>query len=265
MADKTKLEIRTAIKKRKPTYRRRQSNQFAKLAKNDVWRRPKGMGNKSRRNRRGHIGMLKIGYGSPREVRGANRDGLFEVVIANIAQLRQVDTKTQVPIVSTTVGNKKKLDILEFALKEKISIGNVKDISAKIEEIKSKKKSEDSKDTKKKSDTKKVTKDSKKDSSKETAKESKDESNKEKSDKKESSKQPDKQSNKESNKKTNKAVEKKDEQKAPSTTTPASSTSVSSSGNKKVTTTTTTTTTTTKTASVKATSSSSQTKEVSKK
>ncbi|MFT4244788.1 MAG: eL32 family ribosomal protein [Candidatus Woesearchaeota archaeon] len=249
MADKIKLEIRTAIKKRKPTYRRRQSNQFAKLAKNDVWRRPKGMGNKSRRNRRGHIGMLKVGYGSPKEVRGANRDGLFEVVIANIAQLQLVNLKTQVPIISTTVGNKKKLEILEFALKEKISIGNVKDISAKIEEIKSKKKSEGSKDTKKKLDTKKVTKDSKKDSNKEAAKESKDESNKEKSDKF-------------SDKKTNEAVEKKDEQKASSTATPAPSTSVSSSGNKKVTT---TTTTTTKTASVKATSSSSQTKEVSKK
>ena len=153
MADKTKLEIRTAIKKRKPTFRRRQSNQFAKIAKNDAWRRPKGMGNKSRRNRRGHIGMLKVGYGSPREVRGANRDGLFEVVIANIAQLQQVDLKTQAPIISATVGNKKKLDILEFALKEKISIGNVKDISAKIEEIKTKRVSKEETKTKKPSST----------------------------------------------------------------------------------------------------------------
>ena len=149
MAEKTKLEIRQAIKKRKPTYRRRQSNQYAKIAKNDSWRRPKGMGNKSRRNRRGHIGMLKVGYGSPKEVRGANREGFFEVVIANIHQLEQVDSKTQIAIISRTVGDKKKLEILEYAQKQKVSIGNVKDISATITAIKAKREEKVEEKTKK--------------------------------------------------------------------------------------------------------------------
>ena len=138
MAQQTKLEIRSAIKKRKPTYRRRQSNQFAKVAKKDSWRRPKGMGNKSRRNRRGHIGMLQVGYGSPKEIKGTNRDGLFEVIVSNIADLEKVQKSTQIAILSRTLGMKKKLDVLKVAKKNNILIGNVKDISTTIKEIESK-------------------------------------------------------------------------------------------------------------------------------
>ncbi|MCH8519684.1 MAG: hypothetical protein LAT82_02920 [Nanoarchaeota archaeon] len=244
MAEKTKLEIRTAIKKRKPTYRRRQSNQYAKIAKNDAWRRPKGMGNKSRRNRRGHIGMLKVGYGSPKSVRGANRDGLFEVVIGNIEQLKLVDSKTHVGVISRTVGDKKKLAILEFAQKEKLSIGNVGNISAKIDEIKSKRVSkEDTKNKKPSSTPKKDTK------------------------KAESKSQPKSDLKKDDSKVSKSSVPKssvvKEEEKVPNNvkeeTTPVT---------KKVTTTTTTTTTTTKKVNATAASakkSSVETKEVSNK
>lgn len=81
------VKTRSQVKKRKPTYKRTQHNQFAKF-KNDVkWRRPKGMGNKERRNRKGHIGTLRVGYGSPSEIRGANKDGLFEVLVHRVEDL----------------------------------------------------------------------------------------------------------------------------------------------------------------------------------
>ena len=132
---KSKLEIRKAIKKRKPTYKRIQSNQFAKFKNDEKWRRPKGMGNKDRRNRKGHIGMLKVGYGSPNEVKGANRSGMFEVIVCNVKDLDLVDTKTQVAVISRTVGAKKKVEILKAAMSKKIVVSNVKDSAAKISEI----------------------------------------------------------------------------------------------------------------------------------
>lgn len=135
MAEKSKLEIRKAIKARKPTYKRVQANQFAKLANDQKWRRPKGMGNKDRRNRKGHIGMLKIGYGSPKEVKGANHNGMFEVIVNNVKDLELVDTKTQVAVISSTVGGKKKVEILKSAMDKKIKVSNVKDSKAKIEEL----------------------------------------------------------------------------------------------------------------------------------
>lgn len=128
-----KLQIRKATKKRKPTYKRVQSNQYAKFR--DVkWRRPKGKGNKDRKNRKGHIGMIQVGYGSPKEVKGLNKDGLQEIIVYNIEGLKTI-TKGQVAVIARTVGAKKRLGILDEAKKSKIAIANVKDIDAKVKEL----------------------------------------------------------------------------------------------------------------------------------
>jgi large subunit ribosomal protein L32e len=167
-----KLQVRKATKKRKPTYKRVQSNQYAKFR--DVkWRRPKGKGNKDRKNRKGHIGMVQVGYGSPKEVRGLNKDGLQEVIVFNIEGLKTV-TKGQAAVIARTVGAKKRLTILEEAKKSKIAIANVKDIDAKIKELtktpnKTAKKVADKKEESKKEAPKKETP-KKEESKKETPK-----------------------------------------------------------------------------------------------
>lgn len=135
MASEEKLQIRKAIKKRKPTYLKRQANQFPKLKKVGAWRRPKGMGNKSRRNKRGHIGMLQIGYGSPKEVKGTNRNGYYEVVISNVKELESLDKQTQVGVLSKTLGQKKRLEVLKIAQKNNITITNVVDINSYIKSV----------------------------------------------------------------------------------------------------------------------------------
>ena len=162
---KSKLETRKAIKARKPTYKRVQSRQFAKLSETK-WRRPKGMGNKDRRNRKGHIGMLKIGYGSPSEIRGANREGLFEVIVKNVTDLDSIDSKTQVGVVSQTLGNRKKIEVLKAAKDKKVVISNVKDIDSKIKELTKDKKVEKKAETKKESVKDKKSTESKKEDKK---------------------------------------------------------------------------------------------------
>jgi large subunit ribosomal protein L32e len=146
------LETRSLVKKRKPTYKRTQHHQFAKF-KNDVkWRRPKGMGNKDRRNRKGHIGTLKVGYGSPSAIRGANKQGLFEVMINRVEDLELVDSKTQIGVISTTVGGRKKVDILKAAQAKKMNLANIKDIATSLSSLEKSPKTE----TKKAAPTKKV-------------------------------------------------------------------------------------------------------------
>lgn len=130
------LEARKQTKSRKPTFKRVQSNQFAKLRnKGNSWRKPKGMGNKVRRNRRGQASMPTVGYGSPKEVRGLNRAGYKEVIVSNLADLSKVDVKDSAVVISATVGAKKKLAILEEAKKLKLVVSNFKDIDAKIKEL----------------------------------------------------------------------------------------------------------------------------------
>ena len=164
MVETKLIKERAAVKKRKPTYKRVQSNQFAKF-RDTKWRKPKGMGNKDRRNRKGHVGMLKIGYGSPAKVRGLDKNGLREVLVYNITDLTKVDVKTDIAVIAATVGGKKRVDILTEAKAKKILVSKVKDFDSAIKalskvktetEVKVKKKTEVKvkKETVKKSDVK---------------------------------------------------------------------------------------------------------------
>ncbi len=138
-----KLKTRTEVKKRKPTYKRVQSHQFAKLSETK-WRRPKGMGNKVRRGRKGKPSMPEVGYGSPKEVRGFNKAGYEEVIVSNVADLANVG-KGQAAVISSTVGGRKKMAILTEAKAKKIVVSNVKDLDAALKaltKVKKEKKSE---------------------------------------------------------------------------------------------------------------------------
>ncbi len=134
MVDKKLIEERAAVKKRKPTYKRVQSNQYAKF-REVKWRKPKGMGNKDRRNRKGHVGMLKIGYGSPVKVRGLDKNGFREVLVKNVADLSKVDVKTDIVVISAVVGGKKRIDILTEAKAKKMNVSKVKDFDAAIKAL----------------------------------------------------------------------------------------------------------------------------------
>lgn len=133
MAEKL-LQIRKQVKKKKPTYKRVQSNQYPRFKNDSKWRRPKGKGNKDRRNRKGHVGRLKVGYGSPVEIRGTNREGFFEVQIYNIGDLEKVG-KQEIAVIASSVGNRKKIEILKTAESKKIKISNVKDITSTIKSL----------------------------------------------------------------------------------------------------------------------------------
>ena len=159
MVDKKLLEARSQVKSRKPTFRRQQINQFAKFKNDDAWRRPRGVQSKMRLGRRGHRAMPSVGYKSPKSVRGLDRNGMLEVVVKNIADLKKVDTKTQIAVIGGTVGAKKKIDILNEAKKMKLSFSNVKNIDKKLGELTKVKKAVKKVDKKveKKADAKKST------------------------------------------------------------------------------------------------------------
>lgn len=129
------LSVRKQTKSTKPTFKGRQAHQFAKLRNRDAWRRPRGMGNKVRRQRRGQGAMPSVGYGAPRAIRGTNRDGLREVIISNIADLAKIDTKSEVVVISRTVGGRKKIDILAEVKKLKLSVSNVKNIEDTVKSL----------------------------------------------------------------------------------------------------------------------------------
>ena len=140
-----KLATRATIKKRKPTFIRRHAIvQFSKLKKSN-WRSPKGMGNKQRRGRKGQPIKPTCGFGSPKEVKGMNKNGLFEVIVNNVSDLEKIDVKANTVVIGSTVGGRKKLEILNVVKTKKFAVSNIKDVDKEISKLTKVKKTESKK------------------------------------------------------------------------------------------------------------------------
>ncbi len=136
MADKKQLlEIRKKIKSIKPTYLRSSVKIKSRLSKN--WRKPKGLQNKMRLNKKGYPKAMRVGYGSPTEVKHLDqKSGLYPVVISNKKELEKIDIKTQGILMSSTLGARKKLEIIKIAEEKKIVIiQDVAKIKANIQKM----------------------------------------------------------------------------------------------------------------------------------
>lgn len=139
MDKKELLELRKGIKKKKPTFLRRNNKIKKRLSKN--WRKPKGLHNKMRLNKKGYAKPLRHGYGSPKEVKDLDyKTGLMPVIVHNKNELLAL-TKEQGALISSTVGAKKKLELIKVAEEKNIKIlQNVKKIKITIENKKEQKK-----------------------------------------------------------------------------------------------------------------------------
>jgi len=169
------LEIKKGMKKRLPKFSAQDAHKKKKLTIGK-WRKPRGLDSKMRHQLKGYRRIVKRGYMSPSEVKDVSlRFGLIAKVVKNVTDLEGIDIKEYGILVGSTVGKKKKVEILKAAVEKKITVMNVKDVDAYLNEHDSemkkkkeakeslaKKKQEKEKALKKKSDEK-----SKKDKSEE--------------------------------------------------------------------------------------------------
>jgi large subunit ribosomal protein L32e len=77
-----------------------------------------------RRSKKGWPPVVKIGYARPRATRGLHPSGLREVLVWRPEDLKNIDTKLQVARIAHTVGENKRVLILEEAKKTSIRILN---------------------------------------------------------------------------------------------------------------------------------------------
>lgn len=131
------LEHRKKMKKKKPEFVRQEYNRRKKLPKN--WRRPRGVHSKLRLRRRGKPARVAIGYGTPKQVKHLTKDGLKKVIICNLNDFKSLK-KGEIAIISKTVGDRKKLEILKEAQKSGIKIHNFPKIKETIDMIENKQK-----------------------------------------------------------------------------------------------------------------------------
>jgi len=88
------------------------------------WRRPRGKTSKMRLHLRGWPGTVKVGYKAKRTERGLHPSGLQEVLVRREADLDKIDSKTQIIKIKHTVGERKRVAILEKAQALELTVAN---------------------------------------------------------------------------------------------------------------------------------------------
>lgn len=155
------LAKRKQIKAKKPVFVMQDAHKHKKLQQH--WRKPRGIDSKIRLNLKGYNKRVQIGYGSPSAVKGLDRSGLMPVIVANVDQLLRLDKEKEGAVISSSVGMKKRMDIINKAKSSNISILNVKNIDKALQAITDKiKAKKEEKEMREKKKTDKKTKEEKK-------------------------------------------------------------------------------------------------------
>ena len=124
MRDKKKLlEVRKTIKDKKPEFKQQDFHKKRRIGNH--WRRPRGLQSKMRHQFKGYARLVKQGWRSPTEVRGLSNKGYETVLVFNVQDLKDIKPH-QAIIIASTVGNKKRLDIVNAAETAKIVVANIK-------------------------------------------------------------------------------------------------------------------------------------------
>jgi large subunit ribosomal protein L32e len=116
------LAIRKKIKKKKPSFLRQEW--YSKKAVGIKWRKPRGIHSKRREHEVARGALPRPGFGSPAAVRGLNKLGYREIIVRNTKDAAKINHKEEMAVIAKSVGRKKRLEILEFAIKNNIKVAN---------------------------------------------------------------------------------------------------------------------------------------------
>jgi large subunit ribosomal protein L32e len=120
MGIKELLELR----KRKPDFVRQD---FHKKRLKKKWRRPRGLHSKVRLRLKGKPRIISTGFSAPKEVRGLHRSGLKPVLVNSLKDIKRIKKETEGAIIGSSIGLKKKCEIIKKLRELQIEILNIKD------------------------------------------------------------------------------------------------------------------------------------------
>ncbi len=128
------LKVKANLKRRQPKFIRQDAHKHKRVKQ--VWRAPKGLHSKIKDSKKGYRAKLQEGYHTPKAVRGMDKHGLYPTIVATVAELKKLNAAKHSVIVSGTLGNKKRVLIIEEAVKHKFTLSNA--TAKKAEDIKAK-------------------------------------------------------------------------------------------------------------------------------
>ena len=123
--NKELIEKRQEVKKNKSDFVRPESWRYVRLQTN--WRKPKGIDHYQRKQKsRVRPGLVKVGYGGPRDAKGLHPSGFTDNLVFNMTDLEKLDPKKDGVRFGHSVGTKKRREIVVIALEKKFKIFNAR-------------------------------------------------------------------------------------------------------------------------------------------
>jgi len=110
---KALVQKRAEFNKHRPKFIRQESWRYVRIK--SPWRKPKGVDNKVRRQDKGAVMLVRVGFRGPVESRGLHPSGHFEVLAQRPQDIEGLVPGRDVVRVGRTVGAKKREKILARA------------------------------------------------------------------------------------------------------------------------------------------------------
>jgi len=125
MSKRRLLRLKFKMKQKKPDFKRQEWFKCKRIGVS--WRKPRGLHSGMRKQLKHRPAIVKTGYRSPSLVRGLHPSGLEDVLIHNVKELEMLDPKTQGARIASTVGKRKKIEIIKRSEELGIYLLNISD------------------------------------------------------------------------------------------------------------------------------------------
>jgi len=106
----------------KPNFIRNESWRYKRLE--TTWKKPKGIDNHQRKQKKSVPPIVKVGYRSPKSIRGLHPSGYTDNLIYNIHGLDNLNPKLDGVRIGHSVGTKKRNELVMKAIKMKFKVFN---------------------------------------------------------------------------------------------------------------------------------------------
>jgi large subunit ribosomal protein L32e len=133
MVEKRIMKLRKKINKKRPSFRRVESWRYKRVK--DSWRKARGIDSQTRMKTKTGVKSPSVGYRGPKKVRGLHPSGYEEVRVHNINELKGLNNKTHAIKVSTKLGVKKRIGVIDYAQSRGFKVLNLGISQSELERL----------------------------------------------------------------------------------------------------------------------------------
>ena len=103
------VSLRDMIRRSRPRFLRMESWRYLRVK--DSWRKPRGIDNHMRREKKGWPKIVKIGYRGPVHSRGLHPTGFRDVLVHNVGELSGLNPEKDAVRLGSSLGGRKRLEV----------------------------------------------------------------------------------------------------------------------------------------------------------